>query len=90
MTPISNPTTKRQRQLLAVMHRHQRKTGAPPTIRQMAKAMGELSPNGVAVHLKALERKGLVVNKRPNHACSWVPVEKTTYICPHCNGEFER
>ena len=37
--------------------------GYPPTLREIASAIGLASTNGVADHLKALERKGYVERK---------------------------
>jgi repressor LexA len=36
-----------------------------PTVREIAKAMSIKSPNGVVVHLEALEKKGWI-RRRPN------------------------
>lgn len=38
-----------------------------PTVREIARAMAIKSPNGVVVHLEALERKGWI-RRRPNAA----------------------
>jgi repressor LexA len=40
--------------------RTQREQGQHPTVRQIGEHMGIRSPNGVAVHLKLLEKKGMV------------------------------
>jgi repressor LexA len=52
------PLTDRQREVLdfirANMHLYS------PTVREIAEAMSIKSPNGVTVHLKALERKGWI------------------------------
>ncbi|HOO55880.1 MAG TPA: transcriptional repressor LexA [bacterium] len=50
--------TDRQRAILEYIYDYQRDYGYPPTIRQIGKHFGIKSPNGVADHLKALERKG--------------------------------
>jgi repressor LexA len=58
------PLTDRQREVLdfikANMHLYS------PTIREIATALSITSPNGVAVHLEALQRKGYIkrANKR--------------------------
>jgi repressor LexA len=36
-----------------------------PTVREIARAMSIKSPNGVVVHLEALEKKGWI-RRRPN------------------------
>jgi len=38
--------------------------GFPPSVREIAKQFGIRSPNGVICHLKALERRGLIVRGR--------------------------
>lgn len=56
--------TRRQRQVVRAVYRHQCDTGGPPTIRQLRAALGIASPNGVVPPasrvpgLKALARKG--------------------------------
>ncbi|HOX45797.1 MAG TPA: transcriptional repressor LexA [Myxococcota bacterium] len=52
--------TERQRKLLEFIEAHLEEHGYPPSIREMAEAMGIHSTNGVNDHLKALERKGLI------------------------------
>lgn len=50
------PLTDRQRELLELVRSHSRLYG--PTVRELCLAAGINSPNGVACHLRALERKG--------------------------------
>lgn len=52
--------TSRQQQILDFLHRYQAEHGLPPTILEIAAAFGLASPNGVAQHLKALARKGVL------------------------------
>lgn len=52
------PLTDRQRELLELVRSHSRLYG--PTVRELCLAAGINSPNGVACHLRALERKGYV------------------------------
>ena len=47
-----------QRRVLEFMERYASRHGMPPTVREIARHFGISSPNGVAVHLAALERKG--------------------------------
>lgn len=56
--PTPRPLTDRQRELLNLVIEHSRLYG--PTVRELCQAAGINSPNGVACHLKALERKGYV------------------------------
>jgi len=50
--------TARQKKVLDFIYDFARENGYPPTIRQIGEQFGIKSPNGVADHLKALERKG--------------------------------
>jgi len=50
--------TKRQKQVLDFIYEYADEFGYPPTIRQIGRNFGIKSPNGVADHLRALERKG--------------------------------
>lgn len=52
--------TPRQQQVLDFLQRYQSEHGLPPTILEIAAAFGLASPNGVAQHLKALARKGML------------------------------
>ncbi len=50
--------TRRQRQVLDYVNSCIQDQGYPPTIREIARHLGLRSSNGVASHLRALERKG--------------------------------
>lgn len=50
--------TDRQREILTFIHNHIGENGYPPTVREIGQAFGIRSTNGVADHLKSLERKG--------------------------------
>jgi repressor LexA len=52
--------TPRQQQIFSFICNHVQNQGWPPTIREIACAFGIRSPNGVAGHLSALQRKGLI------------------------------
>ncbi len=57
--------TDRQLKVLDFIQRHSRTTGAPPTVREIASALGFASTNAVACHVDALERHGLL-QRRPH------------------------
>jgi len=66
--------TKRQEQVLGVIHSSIDRHGYPPTIREIGTRLGIKSTNAVNDHLKALERKGyLTRNEAKSRAC--VPVD---------------
>lgn len=50
--------TERQREILTFIETYITDNGYPPTVREIGKAFGIRSTNGVSDHLKSLERKG--------------------------------
>jgi repressor LexA len=52
--------TKAQKRILDFLETYAGEHGRPPTVREIGRAFGIRSPNGVAVHLAALERKGYI------------------------------
>jgi repressor LexA len=52
--------TKRQKQIYEFIKDKILNRGYGPTVREIGKAYGIRSPNGVMCHLKALEKKGLI------------------------------
>jgi repressor LexA len=54
------PLTARQTELLEFIRDNLNTQGLPPTIAEIAAAMGIHSPNGVRDHLRALARKGVI------------------------------
>lgn len=56
----TKPLTDRQRTALDFIASHIGKHGFPPTFREIASALNIRSTNGVADHLRALERKGYI------------------------------
>jgi repressor LexA len=49
--------------VLREIRRHHQAKGFPISIRELAEVMGIRSTNGVADHLRALERKGLITRE---------------------------
>jgi len=58
-----SPLTDRQRQVFDFIQDRIRAWGYPPTIREIGEHLGIKSTNGVADHLKALKRKGYLVQE---------------------------
>ena len=56
----------RQRKILEYIRETVDTRGYPPTVREIGENFGIKSPNGVMCHLKALEKKGLIL--REDHA----------------------
>ncbi|NNJ97869.1 MAG: transcriptional repressor LexA [Gammaproteobacteria bacterium] len=55
-----NELTSRQRQVLEFIREELTASGMPPTVAEIAAAMGVSSTNGIRGHLQALERKGAI------------------------------
>lgn len=60
--------TDRQRRVLDAVTALSQRLGYPPTLRELGTELGIRSTNGVADHLRALERKGFVVRGGAGHA----------------------
>lgn len=56
------PLTERQAEVLLAIHRHKRSRDEWPAIRELCRALGITSPNGMLRHIKALRRRGLVAS----------------------------
>jgi repressor LexA len=54
------PLSTRQRDVLTAIQRHQRHHEYAPTVRELCDAVGVTSPNTIAHHLDALQRKGYI------------------------------
>jgi len=52
--------TKRQTEIFEFINRHLEKTGYPPTVREIGKALGLHSPSTVHAHLAKLEKSGVL------------------------------
>ncbi|MBX9904761.1 MAG: transcriptional repressor LexA [Burkholderiales bacterium] len=55
------PLTSRQTEILRLIEAHVEESGFPPTRAEICSAMGFSSPNAAETHLRALERKGVIV-----------------------------
>lgn len=76
--------TKRQEEILNFIRDHIECVGFPPSIREIGKAFGISSPNGVTCHLKALAKKGhLFISKETARG-----IALTHKVCPHCGKEI--
>src|ERR1700724_984814 len=63
--------TARQQEVLDFIRRHQRKTGFPPSSREIQAHFGFHSQTAAMNHLRALERKGVIM-RTPGKARSAV------------------
>ena len=57
---MSRKITKRQQQIYDFIRSYQKEKGYPPSVREMAVAVGLSSPSTVHAHLSALEEHGLI------------------------------
>jgi repressor LexA len=63
MNPTADPRpalTKRQSEILDYLKEHIAEYGYPPTFRGICGRFGITSPNGVACHFRAMEKKGYI------------------------------
>ncbi len=56
--------TDRQQQVLDLLISFRKEHGFPPTILELAEILGCSSPNAAAEHLRALEKKGVIIRFR--------------------------
>ena len=57
---MARKITKRQQQIYDFIRTYQKEKGYPPSVREMAAAVGLSSPSTVHAHLSALEDLGLI------------------------------
>lgn len=60
--------------------------GYPPTVREIGLHFGISSPNGVACHLKALERKGMI--RVAKNISRGIVVVAHRNLCPVCGHKI--
>jgi SOS-response transcriptional repressor LexA len=84
------PLTDRQRDIYDWITQRFRATGSVPTVREIGKAFGIKSTNGVNDHLLAIERKGWIGwaergkgTRGQSRAIRILPVDG---CCPLCRG----
>lgn len=58
------PLTKAQQRVVDYWNQYRISHGQPPTVRQACKALGIASTNAIAEHIKAIERRGIVLVRR--------------------------
>lgn len=83
----SNAPTERQTAVLEVIRRSLAERRIPPTVREIMAALSIANPNGVVCHLKALERKRLLI-LLPGIARGLIPTDETTRCCPTCGARL--
>ena len=62
-SPKRRALTKRQREIFEFLRDKIVNRGYGPTVREIGEEFGIRSPNGVMCHLKALEKKGLIIRE---------------------------
>ena len=55
-----NELTIEQERVLSFIEKSRKETGFPPTVREIAEALGYRSPNNVRQHLRLIEQKGFI------------------------------
>ncbi len=71
--------TKRQKDVYEFVRDKIQNRGYGPTVREIASQFGISSPNGVMCHLKALEKKGLII-REPNMSRAIQLVAEPAYL----------
>ena len=67
--------TNRQVEVVNATNSFEMQHGYPPSLRELCTALGILSTNGIAVHLKALKRKGIIAwDERKSRTIRVLPV----------------
>lgn len=64
-TKVGDPPTTRQAEILRFFARSWGETGRWPSIREVCAEFGIASPNGVICHIKAMVKKGELVELSP-------------------------
>jgi repressor LexA len=65
MQQLFESLTERQKKIYEFLRDKIRNRGYGPTVREIGEEFGIVSPNGVMCHLRALEKKGLII-REPN------------------------
>lgn len=80
----TRPITGRQQLVLDAIENLMTENKRPPSVREIAAAMGFSSPNGVMVHLRALVKKGYIAKERTSRSIRLVHAT----VCPCCGRPF--
>src|SRR5947209_3224019 len=76
MNTTDRPLTDRQQQILAWIAAYVRVHGFGPTVREVAAAMGSVSPNGAMSLIRPLRRKGYLRPHNGKKARQLLPVPR--------------
>jgi repressor LexA len=79
--------TPRQSETLDTIHCLTLRHRQPPTIREIAAAMGISSPNGVSVHLQALRQKGFIEQSKGRMKHRGIRLANQQF-CPCCGQKL--
>ena len=79
--------TPRQQQVLSTITRLTQQQGSPPTVRELCKAMGTSSPNGMQYHIRALRKAGKLEPQKQAKKHRGIRVIGP---CPCCGQEFRK
>lgn len=81
---MARKITKRQQQIYDFIKEYQQEKGYPPSVREMASAVGLSSPSTVHAHLSALRRAGYSSAMPPNRAL-WNSLTRTVPLSQFLN-----
>jgi len=79
--------TERQKEIYEYIVAFRRENGCSPSIPEIQRHFGILSPNGVAGHLKALEAKGLI--KRAERGSRQIDIPAEARVTPMPDNVYE-
>lgn len=79
--------TTRQQEILDFIKSEIKTKQLPPTVRDIGQRFDIRSPNGVACHLMALQKKGLIVRSKKVSRGIQV-VGGVASVCPHCGKKI--
>ncbi len=88
MSANNGDLTDRQKDILEFIRKFQRTNGMPPSIREICFEFEINSPNGVMTHIKALEKKGVLVRNERGLSRGWRPVTEEG-CCAACGSRLE-
>lgn len=77
--------TDRQFDMYVAIRDFEREHGFAPTVREIGEIMGIASPNGVLCHVRAIQKKGLIVREYATSRS--IRVLHNPAFCPTCGRD---
>jgi len=80
VAPGQNPITERQQHMLDLLVMRYRADYRPASVRELMQDAGINSPNGVICHMKALQKKGFVLELDDKSSRRFVPMTVVAHL----------